>query len=114
MSADRTKPGASFWLTIVAVACLAWPASLGPSCWVTSRTGVGSSVVDVVYSPILLAAEAFPNCVSVVVERYSSVGAARGWEWVQWWHTATGESQGWHWRRDLVRFRPTRTLSAVR
>jgi len=99
MSTDHSKPGASFWLTIVAVACLAYPVSLGASCWFSSRAGVGSSVVDTVYRPILRAAEAFPNSVSKVVERYSTLGAAPGWAWMQY----TGASGGWHWEDLMMR-----------
>src|SRR5262245_32809876 len=92
MSTDRSTAGASFWLTIAAVTCLAYPASLGPSCWVTSRTGVGTSVVAAVYRPILLVADGLPLGVWKKIQRYSRVGAPPGWSW--WadksWHHSSG------------------------
>src|SRR5262245_17069208 len=92
MTTDRGSPGAGFYLTIVAVVALAYPVSLGPTCWVSSRTGVGAAVVDVVYRPISLAADFSPTDAWSFVQWYSRVGAAPGWYWSteRTWHHDPG------------------------
>src|SRR5262245_59670686 len=95
MSTDRSKPGAGIWLTMAAVACFAYPASLGPGCWVTSRTGVGTSVVAAVYRPILLVADGLPLWVWKKIQRYSKFGARPGWSWwadKSWHHSSALQS----------------------
>ena len=100
MTTERTPPGAGFWATVACLSILGYGVSLGPSCWVSSRTGLGVSVVETVYRPILRVAEAFPNSVVPVVDRYAGWGAAPGWEWIQW-YTSNGENLGWHWDDTL-------------
>ncbi len=96
MSTDRTSLGASFWVTVAAVALLAYPASLGPSCWVSSRTGVGVPVVDIIYRPILRATDNCPQSVLRIIQSYSAFGAAPEWGWVRW-ETAGRAEVDWHW-----------------
>ena len=37
MTSDRKKPGVAFWASVVLVAVLAYPLSIGPACWIASR-----------------------------------------------------------------------------
>ncbi len=54
MASDRKKPGVAFWTTVVAVVVLvAYPLSIGPAFWITSRTGFGGDAVSVLYQPVL-------------------------------------------------------------
>ena len=76
-----SKPGAGFFLTVAAVVTISYVALLGPSCWVSSRTGVGASVVAVVYRPLLLVDEALPRKGRGFIRWYSEVGAASWWQW---------------------------------
>src|SRR5690242_19249125 len=48
---SRKKPGVAFWATVVMVALLAYPLSMGPVCWICDRN---SQIVDVptVYTPV--------------------------------------------------------------
>ena len=97
MTTDRNSPGAGFWLTIVAVVALAYPVSLGPSCWVSSRRGVGASVVSVVYRPMLVAADVSPRPAWDFIRWYSEVGAAPSWQWIEsksWEHRTFPISMG--------------------
>jgi hypothetical protein len=87
--ADHQKHGATgAWAAgILVVILVGYPVSLGPSCWVSSRTGVGTSVVDVAYRPMLLAADRGPTSIWRCVQWYSKVGAPSGWVWSE---------KGWH------------------
>ena len=53
MTSDRKKPGVAFWATVVVVVILVgYPLSIGPACWVTSRSDAGGDAVSLVYQPI--------------------------------------------------------------
>src|SRR5262245_23889105 len=81
MTTDSSKPGVAFWTSVAFLAILGYVASLGPSCWFTSRTGVGTSVVDVVYRPIVLVADECPISAWRIIQWYSRIGAASDWYW---------------------------------
>jgi hypothetical protein len=49
MDEKRKKPGVAFWVAAV----LAYPLSIGPACWISSRLNSGAGSVPVVYRPIL-------------------------------------------------------------
>jgi hypothetical protein len=83
MSTDRGSPGAGFFLTVAAVVALLYPASLGPSCWVSSRSGGGAYAVSVVYHPMLVAADVSPRPAWDFIRWYSEVGAAPSWQWME-------------------------------
>ena len=77
----HAKPGAGFFLTVAAAVALFYAALLGPSCWASSRSGVGASAVSLVYGPLLLVADHCPMPVQQIVHRYAFVWAADGWRW---------------------------------
>jgi hypothetical protein len=76
---EEKRAGGAFWCIVALTIPVAYVVSLGPSCWVSSRTGVGTSVVDVVYRPILLAADACPMPGWKAIQWYSKVGAPPDW-----------------------------------
>jgi hypothetical protein len=49
---DRKKPGEAFWATVVIVCLAIYVASLGPACWISSRTNVGAPMVSAIYRPM--------------------------------------------------------------
>ena len=108
MKNDRTTPGTGFWVTVAVIAVLAYPASLGPCSWASSRTGIGVSVVQFIYGPILRAAEACSMRAVDFFEAYSRVGAAPGWEWIKF-PNASGTGAAWHWMQ--IRWPPVRRSS---
>src|SRR5262249_32610903 len=92
---NSKKPGLAFWATVVCLVILGYGVSLGPGCWVTSQTGVGTSVVDVVYRPIILVADACPFSAWGIIQWYSGLGAASDWCWSSehsWRHETIWES----------------------
>jgi hypothetical protein len=51
---NSRKPTAGFWITVALVAVLVgYPLSFGPACWISSRSGIGVSVVNSAYQPML-------------------------------------------------------------
>lgn len=81
MTSPRKHPSVAFWITVALVVVLvAYPLSLGPACWITSRTGRGASALGTIYAPILSVAKTFPK-MGECIRWYSAVGAAVGWEW---------------------------------
>ena len=97
MSNDRTTPGTSFWVTAAVIAVLAYPGSLGPCCWASSRTGIGVHVVEFIYGPILRAADACSMPAVDFFQRYSRLGAPQEWEWFKW-PNVNGTGAAWYWK----------------
>jgi hypothetical protein len=82
MTPSPNKPGVVFWATVVAVVALvAYPLSLGPACWISSRTNTGAGAVTTVYKPITWISDRSPDLLRNAVHWYSSVGAAHFWRW---------------------------------
>jgi hypothetical protein len=77
-----------------------YPASLGPSCWLSSRFG-GKKVVTAVYRPLTWTAEITESeILQHGIQWYSTAGAADGWYWMSLWHSdlAGPEVVEWEWR----------------
>ena len=55
MTADKKKkPSAGFWIAVaLVVALVAYPLSFGPACWISERTGIGTSALSLTYQPML-------------------------------------------------------------
>ena len=86
---SRKQPSAAFWATVVLVVLLVgYPLSMGPACWLSSRTSVGASMVSVAYRPLLWLARA--ERIAVTIGWYSELGSKYGWSWVN--------DGGWTWR----------------
>jgi hypothetical protein len=89
MAVDSNKPGAAFWATmIIVVALAAYPLSVGPACWASSRANFGAETVSDVYRPLtwgMARSARFADAVSW----YSGMGAADDWGWSNgtWIHT---------------------------
>jgi len=75
---SRTKPGVAFWMSVVLAASALFVASIGPVCWVSSRTGVGVDLVASLYGPLIRTS---PNAVHRVLVSYSMFWAAPRWCW---------------------------------
>jgi hypothetical protein len=95
MSESKYKPGVAFWPTVVVVVGLAYPASFGPVCWITSWIG-GNDVLPVVYRPIvaMVHISESPSIAVTLLHggriyeypdgficTYATIGAAPGWAW---------------------------------
>jgi hypothetical protein len=81
MDEPRRRPGVGFWVTVGLVALFAYPLSIGPACWISSRTGFGVGTVTIVYRPIIRAAGVCPKPASEIVEKYSTIFAKDYWYW---------------------------------
>jgi hypothetical protein len=70
------------WAKRTAVALIAvlvaYPLSLGPACWISSHTARGKGIVSAIYEPLIFDS---PQFASRSFERYSQLGAAKGWYW---------------------------------
>lgn len=82
-------------LAIATALAFAYPALLGPCCWISSRTGYGAKVVNRVYQPLMqwFAATADadePGLVQRQLEWYSQVGAKADWYWTPVYALETG------------------------
>jgi hypothetical protein len=92
MTSDRKKPGVALWATVVLVVVpLLYVLSFGPACWISSRTGIGASVVGPFYRPILLI-----GWNTRVISWYSGLWSGPNWEFG---HNPETNSFSWmHWR----------------
>ena len=92
---DRKKPGVAFWATVVVlVALVGYPLSLGPACWLASRTNVGSQFVSALYRPITWSMFGHGNCgIGSALVRYSKLCIPDGdcWDWFG------NPDVGWEW-----------------
>jgi hypothetical protein len=75
---DRKKPAVAFWATVVVVVLIAYRLSIGPACWVSSRLGLGHTLVTAAYGPLIRIS---PRIVGELLERYSAFAAAENWGW---------------------------------
>jgi len=82
MSEERKKPGVAFWATVVVVVVLAYPLSLGPACWVSSRMNAGESTVSSVYRPLTLGMSKSER-IAAAIDWYSALDSANDWAWVE-------------------------------
>jgi hypothetical protein len=89
---DRKKPGLAFWTTVVAVVVLAYPLSMGPACWASSRVGIGVELVSAAYKPLF---KNTPLWVADWLERYARLGAAQNWVWRHLGSIPTDDPE-WH------------------
>jgi hypothetical protein len=85
---SRKKPGVAFWATVVVVVLMGYPLSLGPACWISSRTKTGGAVVSMFYRPMMWGMSRSGR-VSNALSWYSDLGSAEGWTWVN--------NDGWMW-----------------
>lgn len=86
-------------------------ASFGPACWISSRTGVGVTVVSAAYAPLTWN---FGNAIGrrptpiigLALSRYADLAAAPHW----WWLTSSYPIIGftWEWTDVSVKFAPMR------
>ena len=78
---DQKHPTAGIWGLVIVGALVLYPASLGPSCWLSSRFG-GAKSVTVAYRPLTWACRSYESeIVAGVVKRFARVCAADGWDW---------------------------------
>ncbi len=82
---SRKHPPAAFWISAALVAVLvAYPLSIGPVCWITSRIGIGNRTVPAVYRPIIWACwrnGGFDKPIGRALYWYSLAGASVEWNW---------------------------------
>jgi hypothetical protein len=79
---DHKKPGVAFWATVVLVVKLvAYPLSIGPVSWISSRATVLVPAVELAYLPILRVWDKCPEPVSDFLHWYTQLGAKAGWYW---------------------------------
>ncbi|HEY3966978.1 MAG TPA: hypothetical protein VGM05_20615 [Planctomycetaceae bacterium] len=80
--ADRKKPGAAFWSTVVvAVVLVGYPLSFGPACWISSRMNSGAELVHFCYRPIVSGLSIKETRLSAAIQWYARWGASSGWRW---------------------------------
>src|SRR4051812_6264463 len=90
---DRKKPGVAFWATVVmVVALMAYPLSVGPACWISSRMGGGEcNFVSRLYAPVFSACRRCPKSIMKFARWYSEVGAEASWKWhFNYWRMTDG------------------------
>jgi hypothetical protein len=86
------------WTAVVVLGVLAYPLSLGPACWIASRTD-GQKLLRTFYRPLMLLANSARNRnLNHAITRYSMFGAANGWRWV-WIPTQNSLHDDWNWVR---------------
>ena len=113
----KANPARQAWAYLVKAMPLLpvlYALSLGPTCWVSSWTGIGDRAVSNVYRPLMTAwddpdeSEASSE-IAGLLRRYAEIGAAEGWIW---FHCGTVGVQGgvpffgeneWHWGHFIVR-----------
>ena len=87
-------PTAGFWITVALVTVLlAYPISLGPACWISSRqrTSRSAEIVSYIYAPAIRACSRCPKFVLDFAWWYSEVGAANNYRWqFGHWHQLDG------------------------
>lgn len=57
-----------------------YPLSLGPVCWVTSRTNIGVCRVSVIYQPMFRVMSGSERALNLR-DWYTEIGASYGWSW---------------------------------
>jgi hypothetical protein len=73
MDGDRKKPGIGFLCTIATFAVLAYSASFGPACWLTTRATILGKIVRAAYLPFGMVATRSPRLVSDTVLSYGTL-----------------------------------------
>ena len=63
------------------VVLVGYPLSIGPACWISSRTNTGAAVVSKVYRPLTWGMSK-SEFTAIAVSWYSELGSAKFWEWV--------------------------------
>ena len=83
MTDERKKPGLTFWAAVAVAVVLAYPAFLGPCCWLSSRLDCGADLVSAIYRPAIQFSfqDANPTAMQTAITCYSEIGAAAGWNW---------------------------------
>jgi hypothetical protein len=66
------------WTAVALAAVVAYPLSIGPVCWASSRLGSGSEVVSTVYGPLI---ENSREIASRLLDDYSQIGSPSYWCW---------------------------------
>jgi hypothetical protein len=92
----KKRPGVGFWATVIVPAVLAYPASFGPACWIGSRADILVDKIPSLYHPVLWAMSRNESTYRAL-EFYTTVGAARGWGWID-----LGDPEGeldWIWMK---------------
>ena len=99
---QKKKPNAGLWITVVLIVVLVgYPLSFGPACWISSRIGMGASLIPTVYEPVVAtfgdpqANE--PGAIGEWLMWYSMVGAQNGWIWMPWIIENDARPAGWDW-----------------
>jgi hypothetical protein len=78
---EERKP---LWPWIVAVLTglpVLYVASFGPACWIVSHANLSGKIATVPYRPMIWSWQYGPEFLSRTIYRYSTVGAAKGWDW---------------------------------
>ena len=78
---DHKKPGVAFWATVMLTVLVLYVLSIGPACWISSRTDAGGSTLSVVYRPLTWGMSRSER-IADAVSWYSKLGAADDWGWV--------------------------------
>ena len=77
---DRKKPGLAFWASVVLVVVLAYPLSIGPSCWALNLLGNPRWMISLYqrfYSPIIWINKNGPQPIHEAIEWYGDLVPAR-------------------------------------
>jgi hypothetical protein len=88
------RPRKWFWAVVSMV--LAYPALLGPCCWISSRTGWGHQLVTSIYRPLVQLTE--PTVVDNGLLHHTTGALHPACNW----YSELGAAEGWHWAAVLV------------
>jgi hypothetical protein len=100
---NRRDRWAKWTLVLVLSLPTLYVASFGPACWITSRLDYGTSLVPIVYRPLirrfsLKRLDPRPTTFRGFLVWYSAMGAAPDWGWGVEFPETPGPLI-WHWKR---------------
>ena len=93
---NRRERWAKWLLAILIGLPTFYVVSVGPACWISSRTQSGDSMVSTIYGPLELVCSEF-SFTKKAFNWYSQIAAAKDWEWFleRWQDFGTDGSDQW-------------------
>jgi hypothetical protein len=89
------------WTAVGLAVVLLYPLSIGPACWISSRTNTGAAGVSVVYRPLTWCMS-HSEQIAHSIHWYSKVGSANGW----FWGSSVNRDNTWAWRSKTWDWQP--------
>jgi hypothetical protein len=95
VTSDRKKLGVAFWATVVVVVVLAYPLSLGPACWLSTRVELRFEIHELlycIYAPMIEYAVHGQNRTARAIQSWSRLDGREGMLWL-WSHGGRWSSE---------------------